>query len=135
MKKICIIVLVCLIANMPLVVLAQKNKEILPGAYQTEKYIPLLLNKRVGVFTNHTAIMNKKHLIDTLLSKGIQIQKIFTPEHGLRGTADAGEKTKDGIDEATGVKIISLYGKKYGPSEEDLKDLDVLVFDIQDVEL
>ena len=133
MKKICILVLVCLIANMPLAVLAQKNKEILPGAYQTEKYIPLLLNKRVGVFTNHTATVGKKHLIDALLASGIQIQKVFTPEHGLRGTADAGEKTKDGIDEATGVKIVSLYGKKYGPSEEDLKDVDVLVFDIQDV--
>ena len=133
MKKICILVLVCLIANMPLAVLAQKNKEILPGAYQTKKYIPLLLNKRVGVFTNHTATVGKKHLIDALLASGIQIQKVFTPEHGLRGTADAGEKTKDGIDEATGVKIVSLYGKKYGPSEEDLKDLDVLVFDIQDV--
>jgi len=133
MKKICILVLVCLIANMPFIVLAQKNKEILPGAYQTEKYIPLLLNKRVGVFTNHTATVGKKHLIDALLASGIQIQKVFTPEHGLRGTADAGEKTKDGIDEATGVKIVSLYGKKYGPSEEDLKDVDVLVFDIQDV--
>jgi uncharacterized protein YbbC (DUF1343 family) len=87
----------------------------------------------VGLFTNHTATVGKKHLIDALLASGIQIQKVFTPEHGLRGTADAGEKTKDGIDEATGVKIVSLYGKKYGPSEEDLKDVDVLVFDIQDV--
>jgi uncharacterized protein YbbC (DUF1343 family) len=87
----------------------------------------------VGLFTNHTATVGKKHLIDTLLASGIQIQKVFTPEHGLRGTADAGEKTKDGIDEATGVKIVSLYGKKYGPSEEDLKDVDVLLFDIQDV--
>ena len=133
MKKIFILVLVCLIANMPFSVLAQKNKEILPGAYQTAQYLPLLKNKRVGLFTNHTATVGKKHLIDTLLATGIQIQKVFTPEHGLRGTADAGEKTKDGIDEATGVKIVSLYGKKYGPSEEDLKDVDVLVFDIQDV--
>lgn len=133
MKKICILVLVTLIANMPLVVLAQNKKEILPGAYQSEKYIPLLLNKRVGVFTNHTAIVNKKHLIDTLLAQGIHIQKIFTPEHGLRGTADAGEETKDGNDPATGIKIVSLYGKKYGPDSTDLADIDVLVFDIQDV--
>jgi uncharacterized protein YbbC (DUF1343 family) len=133
MKKIFILVIVYLIVNMPFSVLAQKNKEILPGAYQTAQYLPLLKNKRVGLFTNHTAIVGKKHLIDTLLANGIQIQKVFTPEHGLRGTADAGEKTKDGIDEATGVKIVSLYGKKYGPSEEDLKDVDVLVFDIQDV--
>ena len=133
MKKIFILVLVCLMANMPFAVLAQNKKEILPGAYQTAQYLPLLKNKRVGLFTNHTATVGKKHLIDTLLASGIQIQKVFTPEHGLRGTADAGEKTKDGIDEATGVKIVSLYGKKYGPSEEDLKDVDVLLFDIQDV--
>jgi uncharacterized protein YbbC (DUF1343 family) len=133
MKKIFILVLVCLIANTPFSVLAQNKKEILPGAYQSEKYIPLLLNKRVGVFTNHTATVNKKHLIDTLLAQGIQIQKIFTPEHGLRGTADAGEETKDGNDPKTGIKIVSLYGKKYGPDARDLEDIDVLVFDIQDV--
>jgi len=133
MKKIFILVLVCLIANMPFAVLAQNKKEILPGAYQTAQYLPLLKNKRVGLFTNHTATVGKKHLIDTLLASGIQIQKVFTPEHGLRGTADAGEKTKDGVDEATGVKIVSLYGKKYGPSEADLMDVDVLLFDIQDV--
>ena len=112
---------------------AQKNAPILPGAYQTSQYLPLLKGKRVGLFTNHTATVGKKHLIDTLLASGIHIQKVFTPEHGLRGTADAGEKTNDGIDEATGVKIVSLYGKKNRPSEEDLLDVDVLVFDIQDV--
>jgi len=133
MKKIFILVLVCLIANMPFAIMAQSKKEILAGAYQSEKYIPLLLNKRVGVFTNHTAIVNKKHLIDTLLAQGIHIQKIFTPEHGLRGTADAGEETKDGNDPSTGIKIVSLYGKKYGPDAEDLADIDILVFDIQDV--
>ena len=114
-------------------IFAQGPSPILPGAYQSEKYIPLLLNKRVGVFTNHTAIVNKKHLIDTLLTLGIHIQKIFTPEHGLRGTADAGEETKDGNDPKTGIKIVSLYGKKYGPDSTDLADIDMLVFDIQDV--
>jgi len=118
---------------MPFAIMAQSKKEILAGAYQSEKYIPLLLNKRVGVFTNHTAIVNKNHLIDTLLAQGIHIQKIFTPEHGLRGTADAGEETKDGNDPSTGIKIVSLYGKKYGPDAEDLADIDILVFDIQDV--
>lgn len=112
---------------------AQNNMPILPGAYQMSQYLPILKNKRVGLFTNHTARVAGTHLIDTLLSKGILIQKVFTPEHGLRGTADAGEKTKDGIDEATGVKIVSLYGKKYGPSATDLNDIDILVFDIQDV--
>lgn len=113
--------------------LAQKAAPILPGAYQTAQYLPLLKNKRVGLFTNHTATVGQKHLIDTLLASGIHLQKVFTPEHGLRGTADAGEKTNDGIDEATGVKIVSLYGKKNRPSETDLMDVDVLVFDIQDV--
>ncbi len=133
MKKIFILLLACLIITMPLWLMAQNKKEILPGAYQSEMYIPLLLNKRVGVFTNHTAIVNKKHLIDTLLMQGIHIQKIFTPEHGLRGTADAGEETKDGNDPKTGIKIVSLYGKKYGPDAADLEDIDILVFDIQDV--
>ena len=133
MKKIFILVLVCLIANIPFAVLAQNKKEILPGAYQTAQYLPLLKNKRVGLFTNHTAIINKKHLIDTLTASGIKIQKIFTPEHGLRGTADAGEKVNDEVDAKTGIKIVSLYGKKYGPNAEDLADIDILVFDIQDV--
>jgi len=133
MKNKTMICLASVLLFLSLNTVAQKNVPILPGAYQTAAYMPLLKNKRVGLFTNHTATVGKKHLIDTLLASGIQIQKVFTPEHGLRGTADAGEKTKDGIDEATGVKIVSLYGKKYGPSEEDLKDVDVLVFDIQDV--
>ena len=112
---------------------AQPQKAILPGAYQMEQYLPLLENKRVAIFTNHTAMLGKIHLIDTLLKRGIRIQKLFTPEHGLRGTADAGEKTTDGIDPQTGIQIVSLYGKKYGPSNEDLLDIDIMVFDIQDV--
>ena len=112
---------------------AQPKKAILPGAYQMEQYLPLLENKRVAIFTNHTAMLGKIHLIDTILKRGIHIQKLFTPEHGLRGTADAGEKTTDGIDPQTGIQIVSLYGKKYGPSNEDLVDVDVMVFDIQDV--
>ena len=92
--------------------IAQKNTAILPGAYQTEKYFPLLKGKSVGLFTNQTATINKKHLIDTLLSAGIHIQKIFTPEHGLRGTADAGEKVSDEIDSKTGIKIVSCMVKR-----------------------
>jgi len=107
--------------------------QILPGAYQTEQYFPLLKNKRVAIFTNHTAMIGNTHLIDTLQKAGVQIQKIFTPEHGLRGTADAGEKTNDSVDAQTGIQIVSLYGKKYGPSEADLSDVDIMVFDIQDV--
>ncbi len=120
-----------LLANFLLI--AQESNPVLPGAYQTEQYIPLLKNKHVGVFTNHTALINNKHLVDTLLSEGISIQKIFTPEHGLRGTADAGELTIDGIDPNTGIQIVSLYGNKFGPNQNDLKDIDILLFDIQDV--
>jgi uncharacterized protein YbbC (DUF1343 family) len=130
MKKIIFLlglVVICSLTN------AQSSKTILPGAYQMEQYLPLLQNKRVAIFTNHTAMLGKVHLIDTLVKRGVHIQKLFTPEHGLRGTADAGEKTTDGIDPQTGIQIVSLYGKKYGPSNEDLLDVDVMIFDIQDV--
>ena len=106
---------------------------ILPGAYQNTQYLPLLKNKRVGIFTNQTATVGNIHLIDTLLKAGIQIQKVFTPEHGLRGTADAGEKVNDEIDAKTGIKIVSLYGKKSAPDSVDLLDIDILLFDVQDV--
>lgn len=130
MKKICLL----LFLVMDVVTTnAQKQNAILPGAYQMEQYLPLLENKRVAIFTNHTAMLGKIHLIDTLIKRGVHIQKLFTPEHGLRGTADAGEKTTDGIDPQTGIQIVSLYGKKYGPSNEDLVDVDIMVFDIQDV--
>lgn len=111
----------------------QAQKNILPGAYQTTAYFHLLKNKRVGLFTNQTAIIGKIHLIDTLIREGIQIQKVFTPEHGLRGTADAGEKVSDEIDAKTGIKIVSLYGKKNAPDSTDLLDIDILLFDVQDV--
>ena len=133
MKKIsCLFVSILLFAS-SLVVNAQKSKPILPGAYQTEKYFHLLKGKRVSLFTNQTATINGKHLIDTLKAAGIQIQKIFTPEHGLRGTADAGEKVSDEIDPKTGIKIVSLYGKKSAPDANDLSDVDVMLFDVQDV--
>ena len=109
------------------------QEPILPGAYQTTQYLPLLKNKRVGLFTNQTATVGNIHLIDTLLSAGIQLQKVFTPEHGLRGTADAGEKVSDEVDAKTGIKIVSLYGKKSAPDSSDLFDIDILLFDVQDV--
>lgn len=112
---------------------AQVQQRILPGAYQTEEYLPLLKGKRVGLYANQTSTINGKHLIDTLKSSGITLQKIFTPEHGLRGTADAGEKVSDEIDPKTGIKIVSLYGKKNAPDSLDLSDVDILLFDIQDV--
>lgn len=112
---------------------AQAIAPILPGSFQTEAYFPLLKGKRVGLFANHTSMLGKTHLIDTLINSSIRIQKIFTPEHGLRGTADAGEKIADNVDPTTGIKIISLYGKKNAPDSIDLLDIDILLFDIQDV--
>src|SRR5689334_2793606 len=86
-----------------------KNSSILPGAARTEKYLPLLKNKRVGVFANQTSTVNGEHLVDLLLSKGVQVKKIFSPEHGFRGTADAGEEINNQKDTKTGLPIISLY--------------------------
>lgn len=106
---------------------------ILPAAYRTQVYLPLLKGKRVGVFANHTATIGHKHLVDSLVSLGINITKAFGPEHGFRGTADAGEKIDNYIDAVTGIPVISLYGKKRKPSAEDLADIDILLFDIQDV--
>ncbi len=109
------------------------NLPILPGAYQTAQYLPMLKGNRVGIFANHTATIGNTHLVDTLQKLGIQITKAFGPEHGFRGTADAGEKVDTYIDSATGIPVISLYGKKRKPTAEDLKDVDVMLIDIQDV--
>jgi uncharacterized protein YbbC (DUF1343 family) len=112
---------------------AQLTAPILPAAYRTDKYLPLLQGKRVGVFANHTATVANRHLVDTLLALGIRVTKAFGPEHGFRGTADAGEKIENYTDPATGIPVISLYGKKRRPTAEDLADVDILLFDIQDV--
>lgn len=104
-----------------------------PGAERLGLYLPLLNGKRVAVFANQTSVVGKTHLIDTLLTKGVQIKKIFSPEHGFRGTADAGEKIENLVDQNTGIPVISLYGKKRKPSAKDLEDVDLLIFDIQDV--
>ncbi len=109
------------------------EKQILPGAYQTKEYVPLLKGKRVGVFANNTATIGETHLVDTLQKSGVNITKIFGPEHGFRGTAIAGEKVDSYTDQQTGIPVISLYGKKRKPTAEDLADVDVLLFDIQDV--
>ncbi|PWT78487.1 MAG: DUF1343 domain-containing protein [Bacteroidetes bacterium] len=103
------------------------------GADRTELYLPLLRGKSVGIFANQTSVIGKTHLVDSLLKKHIAIRKIFAPEHGFRGMADAGEKVSNMKDPVTGIPIISLYGNKTKPSAEDLKDIDILVFDIQDV--
>lgn len=106
---------------------------ILPGAYQTQEYLPILKNKRVGIFANHTTVISKTHLVDSLKKLGVTITKIFAPEHGFRGKADAGEHVNSSIDSATQVPVISLYGSKRKPSAKDVEDVDVLLFDVQDV--
>lgn len=108
-------------------------QNIITGAEQTEKYIPYLKGKRVGVLANPTTIIGPKHLVDSLLSIGINIVKVFGPEHGFRGNASAGVKVNDEKDPTTGVKVISLYGPKRKPTKDDLADVDIMIFDIQDV--
>lgn len=107
------------------------------GANLTDTYLKLLKDKRVGVVGNQSSVIFKEgsytHLVDSLLSLNIDVKKVFSPEHGFRGTADAGEKIKDGLDAKTGLQIISLYGDNKKPKPEQLKGLDILVFDIQDV--
>jgi uncharacterized protein YbbC (DUF1343 family) len=109
------------------------KNDIITGAEQTEKYLPLLKGKRVGILANQTTVIGGRHLVDSLLSIGINIVKVFGPEHGFRGKASAGVAVKDEKDSATGVKIISLYGAKHKPSADDLSDIDIMIFDIQDV--
>jgi uncharacterized protein YbbC (DUF1343 family) len=106
---------------------------ILPGAAQPSLYLPVIKGKSVAVFANNTSMIGNTHLVDTLRSLGISIKKIFAPEHGFRGTASAGEKVENSRDSKTGIEVVSLYGAKRKPSAEDLKDVDILIFDIQDV--
>ncbi|WP_116790851.1 exo-beta-N-acetylmuramidase NamZ family protein [Flavobacterium psychrotrophum] len=114
-----------------------EDKDIKTGADNYAKYLPLLKDKKVGVVTNQTGIVtiNGKDvsLVDFLLEKNVGLQKIFAPEHGFRGTADAGEHVKDGKDVKTGLPIISLYGNNKKPKPEQLTGIEVLVFDLQDV--
>ncbi len=111
----------------------QPETRIIPGAERINVYLPLIKGKQVGIFANQTSMVGNTHLIDTLKKLGIDIKVIFGPEHGFRGTASAGEKIGNYIDEKTGIPIVSLYGEKRRPSAEDLKDVDIMIFDIQDV--
>jgi len=105
-----------------------------PAADRVGTYLGELRGKRVGVFANHTSVLSDgRHLVDTLRGLGVDVRVIFGPEHGFRGTADAGDKVGNDIDPGTGIPVVSLYGSKRRPSAEDLRDVDVMVFDIQDV--
>jgi uncharacterized protein YbbC (DUF1343 family) len=103
------------------------------GAAQLDLYLPKLSGKNVALVVNHTSLVGKTHLTDTLISRGVSIKKVFAPEHGFRGAAPDGEKINDAIDAKTGLPIISLYGANRKPSAEQLKDVDLVIFDIQDV--
>ena len=107
--------------------------KILAGAERISVYLPLLKGKNVGIFANQTSMVGNTHLVDTLRKLGVDIKVIFGPEHGFRGTADAGEKIGNYTDEKTGIPVVSLYGQKRRPSAEDVKNVDLLIFDIQDV--
>lgn len=130
-----------LLGIIPLVINAQQNKTLLlidaeesiVGASRTEEYIGMISGKRVGVIGNQTSIFHGVHLVDTLLNRGIDIECIFTPEHGFRGDADEGASVASGYDEKTGIRIVSLYGKNKKPTCEQLENIDVLLFDLQDV--
>lgn len=109
------------------------QSNIVTGAERLDILLPLLKDKKVALLVNQTSMVGATHLVDTLLTYKINIKKIFAPEHGFRGAADAGEHVRDSVDAKTKIKIISLYGDKKKPSAEDLKDVDVMIFDIQDV--
>ncbi|GIJ93796.1 hypothetical protein CAPN002_10140 [Capnocytophaga stomatis] len=116
----------------------ETSQEIILGANRMDLYLTLLQNKKVGIVTNQTGIVKTQngkyvHLVDTLLKKDVKVIKVFAPEHGFRGQADAGEVVKDGKDSKTGLPIVSLYGKNKKPTKEQLADLDVVLFDLQDV--
>jgi len=107
--------------------------QIVTGDEQTSAYFPLLRGKRVAVVANQSSIIGKTHLVDSLLSSGIRVVRIFSPEHGFRGNKSAGAAVKNGLDTATGLPVISLYGKHKKPTVEDLQNVDVVLFDLQDV--
>ncbi len=110
-----------------------RRASIVTGAENTEAYFPVLKGKKIAVVANQTSIIGQKHLVDSLLSAGFEVVKVFSPEHGFRGKADAGEKVDNQTDEATGLPIISLYGKNKKPTAEQLQGIDLVVFDLQDV--
>ncbi len=113
-------------ANMP-------QPDIMPAAERIDAYLPYLQGKTIAVFANQTSMVKNVHLVDTLLKRNIKIVKIFGPEHGFRGNAGAGETIENSIDKKTGIPVISLYGDHKKPAAAELKDVDIILFDIQDV--
>lgn len=108
-------------------------KRVRPGALQHDEYLPLFQGKRIGLIINQTSMVDSVSLLDALLKRKVSVKKIFVPEHGFRGFAEAGETIADGTDKKTGLPIISLYGKNKKPTKEQLSGIDILVYDLQDV--
>ncbi len=113
--------------------LATSQKIITPGAERTSLYLPLIQDKQIALVANHSALIGNRLLVDSLVSAGVNVIKVFSPEHGFRGKADAGEHIEDGIDLVTGLPVISLYGEKKKPTAQDLAGIEIVIFDIQDV--
>jgi len=109
------------------------NAKVMVGAENTLEYFDLLTDQRIGVVGNQSSMLGNVHLVDTLVGAGLKVVRVFSPEHGFRGTADAGEKVNNELDEKTGLSIVSLYGNNKKPTAAQLEGIDILVFDIQDV--
>ena len=109
------------------------QSEIVLGHERLKEYLPQLKGMKVGLVVNHSSVIEDTHLVDSLIALGVDVKKVFAPEHGFRGKADAGEHLENGIDKSTGLPIVSLYGNNKKPSVEQLSDIDCVVFDIQDV--
>ncbi|MBT4217116.1 MAG: DUF1343 domain-containing protein [Flavobacteriales bacterium] len=120
-----------LLFNLLLSVLSYSQIKV--AAERTKAYLPLLEDNKIAIVGNQTSMIKNTHLVDSLISLEVDVIKVFSPEHGFRGKADAGAKIEDGIDVKTGIPIISLYGKNKKPSSKQLENIDVLLFDIQDV--
>lgn len=112
---------------------AAGQPNVITGADRLQVYLPMLKGKAVAVFANQTSVVGNTHLVDTLLKSGVNVVKIFGPEHGFRGDADAGEHVGNVIDKKTGIPVISLYGDHKKPTADDFKGVDITIFDIQDV--
>ena len=133
---ICLLPMLMLLFHVIAPALQAQDKRIIPGDEQTQAYFPLLKNKRVAIFSNHTGMIGSHHLLDVLVENGFNVTAIFSPEHGFRGKADAGEQVSSTRDAKTGVPILSLYdGKSRKPSAASMQKFDILVVDIQDVGL
>lgn len=119
--------------QVPANAVVEEASELIVGAARLDAYLPVIKGKKVALVVNQTSTIGQTHLVDTLLKSGVSVETVFSPEHGFRGEADAGEKITDGKDPQTSVSLVSLYGKKRKPGAEDLNGLDWVIFDIQDV--